>query len=422
MFWRPNNPSNLTNGLAATDPPQNTQQTMMDDTVCPCHSSAPYLCRPCVRRGLAASATAHQAAVAQHANVGTHCAQQLNRLAHQLGALEVESAALRERWADLQQQSSTLALHVARQAVALEERQAQLVDRRRREDDLDRLHRLDASLSSAMTAAEEAAQTMVRRLRYQWAVEAMVMHRLDVDEPDEKDRRNLAHGRLKHARGIGKIGGLPLPHAGPELFGVLPPLELQSALRLVASVTQLVAQCLGILLPHPILLRLGNSATDIAADESLAVRTSPPSKPTPKPSSPALASSTSSLASLILSKSVFGRVTRPCPVLEETAHQMIVPPSMDPTLVQRRIQHARCAILAEDASNHSSLYALSDAVMAEDEFATALQLLQNNLVALCIRAGVAVDQLWPAEAVLLNLHALYRHCQAQVEAVENGTT
>jgi hypothetical protein len=49
--------------------------------------------------------------------------------------------------------------------------------------------------------------------------------------------------------------------------------------------------------------------------------------------------------------------------------------------------------------------------VAEERFAIGLQLLQNDIVALCIRAGVDVSQLWPAESVLLNLHSLWRHCQ-----------
>jgi len=52
----------------------------------------------------------------------------------------------------------------------------------------------------------------------------------------------------------------------------------------------------------------------------------------------------------------------------------------------------------------------------DDEFAIALQLLQNNIVALCIRAGVPVTALWPAEAVLLNLHALQVHCRGQLRS------
>ena len=59
----------------------------------------------------------------------------------------------------------------------------------------------------------------------------------------------------KQPNGIGKVCNMPLPHAGQELFGVLPHDMLTSSLRLVASMTNLLARCLGIVLPHPILLR-----------------------------------------------------------------------------------------------------------------------------------------------------------------------
>eukprot|EP00984_Skeletonema_dohrnii_P010353 scaffold4035_cov118-Skeletonema_dohrnii-CCMP3373.AAC.3 len=40
--------------------------------------------------------------------------------------------------------------------------------------------------------------------------------------------------------------------------------------------------------------------------------------------------------------------------------------------------------------------------------------LQNDAIALCFRAGVDVSKLRPAESVLLNLHALLEHRQAQI--------
>ena len=51
---------------------------------------------------------------------------------------------------------------------------------------------------------------------------------------------------------------------------------------------------------------------------------------------------------------------------------------------------------------------------AEERFSIGVQLLQNDVIALCFRAGVDVSKLWPAESVLLNLHALLEHCQAQI--------
>jgi len=124
---------------------------------------------------------------------------------------------------------------------------------------------------------------------------------------------------------------------------------------------------------------------------------------------------------------------------------------MDEKSVNRRLRHATCAILRENdeaAGNGVELvdYELiapqwnstgnnstvpegihsnvdSSATLARDDlrhqeerFATGLQLLQNDVVALCIRAGVPVQTLWPAEALLLNLNALLLHCQQQIES------
>lgn len=60
-----------------------------------------------------------------------------------------------------------------------------------------------------------------------------------------------------------------------------------------------------------------------------------------------------------------------------------------------------------DSSNHHH--------HSEDHFSIGLQLLQNNVVALCIRAGVPVSKMWPAEAMLLNLHSLRVYFQDQIK-------
>ena len=97
--------------------------------------------------------------------------------------------------------------------------------------------------------------------------------------------------------------------------------------------------------------------------------------------------------------------------------------SFDATIVAQRLSHATAAILTDvdttaDAttSNNSvsSKFALSCKAMHQgDDFATALQLLQNDVITLCIRAGVPVSKLWPAEAMILNLHELEKFCQRQ---------
>ena len=52
---------------------------------------------------------------------------------------------------------------------------------------------------------------------------------------------------------------------------------------------------------------------------------------------------------------------------------------------------------------------------AENHFNIGIQLLQNDVIALCIHAGVSVEKLWPAEAILLNLHSLLVYCQQQMK-------
>jgi len=126
----------------------------------------------------------------------------------------------------------------------------------------------------------------VKQKRFHLALQAFEMHRMDVgteyknlmlndfirydnnnnynnnnDTDTSKNDKQIAELtqfqrriRDKVISGIGKIGGLPLPHRG-ALYNYLKSDVLTSSLRLVASLTQLLARCLGILLPRPILLR-----------------------------------------------------------------------------------------------------------------------------------------------------------------------
>lgn len=48
-------------------------------------------------------------------------------------------------------------------------------------------------------------------------------------------------------------------------------------------------------------------------------------------------------------------------------------------------------------------------------FPSALVLLQADVVALCLAAGLEGEHLWPAEAMLLNLHLLQTHCEQRVQ-------
>jgi hypothetical protein len=396
-----------------------------------------------------------------------------------LAALQDESVRRTERVLELRSRAGELALEVARGAVEIEALQhelretASLTAAGQRRDQLRRLEQ--CVLSDGLNRALRDALAQAKALRFAWALQAFRLHCLDVHPADPADRNQLRSGRMKHARGIGKIGGLPLPHAGPELFGVLPPPELESALRLVASLTSLLARCLNVALPHPIRLRHDTTpeALDPQQQDILnAVRRdlNPVPSTTSKESSATgrsdrylssktigniselMSSSTASLASLLrggVSKanpsSVFGRAVRVAvpstsaaavtalPTLPEEISFEVARPTLsvtslstDPVSVRLRVESSRAAMIAEDwGSETSSWYRLStggggDSVSAaaeeaqQDEFLSALQLLQDDLIALCIRSGVPVDRLWPAEALLLNLDELHRHCREQV--------
>jgi hypothetical protein len=361
------------------------------------------------------------------------------------------------------------------------------------------------------------------------------------------------------ARGIAKIAGLPLPNAGPELYGVLPPSELVSALRLVASLTQTLARTLGIVLPHPIFLTMNSNntntnnsnnfaggsgcgdITDLISNDQLRryrnqkfgkysindsgdgnddntslsspfhhldddlkdhsasssnqrrandhyhsrYLSNPFSYHSTSPSSsnrvgsagsdamgssngaPYGTSSTSSLMSFMdgaywttKAKKVLAKATgHHHAITNAQAHQSLststsmgggsnansmktfIPPSTDATIVAQRIQHVTGVIIADsdESQDHhgktgctssptstsvgvgpggvggtqASRFTLSIETINQDEFAIALQLLQNNVMILCIRSGVPVSKLWPAEAMLLNLHELALFCHQQ---------
>ena len=385
-------------------------------------------------------------------------------------------------------------------------------------ESLERLE--DGLLQTSMHHAIQTATQQVRALRFQWARKALAMHRLVIDPEDVKsapirkpadtsDSSSAAAQQVRlqrlqrRAKGIGKIGGLPLPHAGPELYGVLPPRELQSALRLVASVTWTVARCLGIILPHPILLTPHGTSGDIAQSQTNDNRQSARKLPKLSSSSqksshtipqaaPTLTSAATSVAtsaatsavSLLSSTASFGtsllkkgakkayskatgyeysssssssssrsgayyaqgtpssgslpttgldnRYTSnsypycssipPSPSYPQHAQPNIgsIPStsalSHDRQRLSQRIHHATAAVLCDDVTSGASAFTLSPVpeVAKEEDFAIALQLLQNNIICLCIRAGVPVSQLWPAEAILLNLYALDQYCQQQI--------
>jgi hypothetical protein len=63
---------------------------------------------------------------------------------------------------------------------------------------------------------------------------------------------------------------------------------------------------------------------------------------------------------------------------------------------------------AKDGERRGAEYSLNP------NFPTALVLLQADIVALCLRAGLRAEDLWPPEAMLFNLSLLSRHCESIV--------
>jgi len=460
-----------------------------------------------------------------------------------------------------------------------------------------------------------SGRKQIQSLRFQFALKVFDMHRIDVGEQYSADKKGN-NGREEKERnakhktvptGVGKISGMPLPHAGPALYGVLPPMVLASSLRLVASLTSLVARCLGVILPHPILVgereenwpsqsfeciggnggatlcrncrndvvsaisgnfrrntNFGKDVIEFSEDEderdddvetmidedesaedddlcddckrtggstsSIGPRTYSESKATLSSSlntershSSRSSGTRSSLLSLVGSsaKKAIALATGSSAVLSTrqysatNTHQQssngfhgtsrpdhapmrgnstsFISPmprlsrklSLSPEAIARRIIHASFAVLlenhepdaaeyvlkpprwkadadpddrgrsnsinsdtntnsasAQNIAHHNSNFKPSNQphqptvnngnrripttlpsfstkeeyLMAEERFSTGLQLLQNDVVALCFRAGVDASTLWPAESLLLNLDALWHHCRAMMSA------
>jgi len=473
-------------------------------------------CTACVQHLLQSSLQRHRQALRDHATAKEECARELRNLPrNRIPELQAESRRLRDRSAALRKECGDMAVKVAQAALendTIRETMAMNsspIERQR--VDLQRLEQ--KFLEGSLTSAIDTATRQVRFLRFQWARKVFAMHRLQIDTEDikltplQKRRQESQPGQQlqRRARGIAKISGLPLPNAGPELYGVLPPRELQSALRIVATVTSTVARCLGIVLPHNILLTFNSSTssvgdiTDTISDEDLQQRnvsrndqgptrfrnttttpnfhqdtsffnrsnqgmganhaggygasrfstTTTNNNNNTQPS--VISSSTASLYSMMdtsyfynKAKKALAKATGQQTTTTKTTttssssskntmlrsgmatssnSSKTIERSFDATIVAQRLSHATAAILTDvdttaDATNNnsaSSKYALSCKAMhqGDDDFAIALQLLQNNVITLCIRAGVPVSKLWPAEAMLLNLHELEKFCQRQ---------
>ena len=369
---------------------------------------------------------------------------------------------------------------------------------------------IDEDIVGAGSLASTIENTVhdVKKRRFQLALEAFEMHRMDVgaeyytlttkdlmegpetdsdgggqnDGPPPANARFRRLVRQRVPSGIGKIAGLLLPHRGPSLFnGVLPPNVLISALRLIASLTNLLARCLAIELPHPIVLcpisrpkdnhtsdivesvYIDNDEIDFNADKHNSGVTFLKDLETlgdedgnfdgdasacnsvidkdrtderrnfNEPARVKSSASASSLMSLVgsSSKLISNSARRAFDKMKghhqnnpkqnqihEIAALMRPIISMDQDAVTLRLKHASCAVLHERNTHENGSivrYELRPPRemqrQSEEEFTIGLQLLQNNIIALSIKAGVPVVMLWPAEAMFLNLHSLKLHIQ-----------
>lgn len=330
----------------------------------------------------------------------------------------------------------------------------------------------------------------IQTTRFYFALRVFEMHRIDVGEEYSHLANNNETNRNATASGIGKICGLPLPHAGPALYGVLPPGMLASSLRLVASLTSLLASCLGVVLPHPILIcsqecvrcgKVYNYGDDVTSgdmdsetdegfhgnlcivcereDVKVSSEYSVPKSQTVAPSllekipskaniisfvgasaRKAVALATGSPASYPSSTASKPTSDYPRPSVTNYTNQNKFTKSriMSYLVIARRISYATFAVLLENNAPEAAEYILNpprwkeekknsnnqdhqdsvsqhftnreDFHRADEKFSIGLQLLQNDVIALCFRAGVEASTLWPAESMLLNLYSLLCHC------------
>ena len=442
---------------------------------------------------------------------------------------------LKERLDSLRSQSNDLAVKVTAKTMENDERQSNLelhsqkvilaqerlnsmknclvfqADESMNSRNENKLYDNDSVGDGRLRDALDHGRHQIQSLRFQFALRVFDMHRIDVG--DEYTNGNKGKMNKDNATGVGKIGGLPLPHAGPALYGVLPQGVLASSLRLVATLTNLVSRCLGVVLPHPILVcarecskcgavyNFGGDVIDTISLDDIDIddgfsddaqisicnaccqegsnqrgsASVSKTKVTPAKLPAASTTTRSSKSSLI---SIVGASARKAMALTASATsramtnaQNLAYPSgastdarsfehgtpshlisTSPSIITKRINHASFAVLAESYESGATEYILNpprlkedggnnegkilpsvnetdtscsnsqsqlfsnreDFHSAEERFSIGVQLLQNDVIALCFRAGVDVSKLWPAESVLLNLHALLEHCQAQM--------
>lgn len=91
----------------------------------------------------------------------------------------------------------------------------------------------------------------------------------------------------------------------------------------------------------------------------------------------------------------------------ELPHPLVPRSGQDAAAVEEKAPSRRRYPLSPPADSQN----LKDA----DAFATALNLLQNDVTHVCVKAGVPPHELWPAEAILLNLVELRDKAASEVD-------
>jgi hypothetical protein len=299
------------------------------------------------------------------------------------------------------------------------------------------LHALEEMVLDGLSATLAQSHDLVRTVRYTWALECFHIYPLQVDEQHLQSHKGIKDdgnhsvtpgsgnehphqvllggsssssgstttmGNGTTTAGISKICGLPLPNAGSELLGVLPASELQSALRYTAALTQRIAQCLNIPLPHPIRLSGGDQyvpSTDII---STTTTTTEPCVPTSTATTTSANPTTTMTAQERRQNIQFATTAwiYESAAAAVSANEKTKASSSSATSANTNHNHHH-----PPSTHSSSLYRLADS--RTDEFQIAWQFLQNNIFVLCLQAGVPIHHLSSGEAVLVNLHALQRH-------------
>jgi len=213
-------------------------------------------------------------------------------------------------------------------------------------------------------------------------------------------------------RGVMTIVGLPLPNVGSGyvLADALPKEVCASALAAVALLTSVVANVFGVTLPHPLVPRVGTDTAAAVCGEG--GRRHSFDGPSPQgqglqrrqPRSAGAASSPSGAVSSPGGGALHhGAPSVKRPTSWGASKQYFATPKRSTTATPPGGGSGTWS----SSSSTQQRYALAPRDGGDsDNFVIALNLLQNDVTYLCVKAGLDPSDLWPAEAILLNLAEL----------------